>query len=211
MAEKDFFVHIDGNGNQIINWSLEQLAADPAPSVGRFFYNTTDGRFKWSDGTNTFAAATLADIAGIGKLVGAFNPAAGTVPTTGSGTAGAIEAGDYWHMSAAGTIVGIVGNDSLEIGDLLIALVDGASAPTDFLGLQVNINMPATVLTTEVVTLASLPANTLTAIPATLSQVRGVTIFNSAGDEIVLEMNSSYQVRSNQALSNLTFHVVGVQ
>jgi hypothetical protein len=60
-----------------------------------------------------------AKIAGLGTLKGSFDASIGTTfPSSGT-----TQAGDYWYVSVAGTIQGIV----LNIGDMVIANVDAAT------------------------------------------------------------------------------------
>lgn len=68
-------------------------------------------------------------IVGIGTLVGDYNASSNTLPTTGSGLSGAIDKGDYWHITHAGNIVGL---GSLAVGDVLFARVANASTFADF-------------------------------------------------------------------------------
>lgn len=66
---------------------------------------------------------------------GTFDASAG-VPTAPN-----IKAGCFWIANVAGTITGIGGgNDNIEVGDMVIALVDSASAAADFTVVQTNIN-----------------------------------------------------------------------
>ena len=65
---------------------------------------------------------------------GTFDASAG-VPT-----APTIKAGCFWIANVAGTITGIGGNDNIEVGDMVIALVDSASAAADFTAIQTNID-----------------------------------------------------------------------
>ena len=52
MATKNFFTDIDGNQNEIQNWSLQKLATDPVtPFEGQIWLNTTDKKYKFYDGT----------------------------------------------------------------------------------------------------------------------------------------------------------------
>lgn len=69
------------------------------------------------------AVKTYADslVAGLLDDRGSYNASVNTFPTTGgSGTAGAVLKGDFWYVSAAGTLGGVAVN----IGDSFRALVD---------------------------------------------------------------------------------------
>jgi hypothetical protein len=74
-------------------------------------------------------------IVGIGTFVGAHDASGGAVPTTGSGPSSAIEKGDYWRISVAGTISGL---GTLRAGDVIYAKSAGASAASDFFAVENN-------------------------------------------------------------------------
>lgn len=67
-------------------------------------------------------------IASLGELVGDHDASTG-LPTTGTGEGGAIDKGDYWHITTAGTIAGL---GDLAVGDVLFAKADNASVAADF-------------------------------------------------------------------------------
>lgn len=72
-------------------------------------------------------------IASLGNLEGGFAAgSASNFPISSGGT----KAGDYWYVTSAGTVQGVV----LNIGDLLIAAVDSASTtnPADWIFLESN-------------------------------------------------------------------------
>lgn len=71
-------------------------------------------------------------IAGIGILQGGWDASSGVFPTASGGTM----KGDYWYVTVAGTTYGLTFN----VGDVLIAAVNGASTtnPNDWLALEVN-------------------------------------------------------------------------
>lgn len=75
---------------------------------------------------------------------GTFNPSSGAWPTNangGSGVSGAIQAGDVWTSSGAGTLTGGI---TVEIGDVIRALVDLAgNTSTDWAVTQNNIGYTA--------------------------------------------------------------------
>ena len=71
-------------------------------------------------------------IAGIGILQGGWDASSGVFPSAPGGTM----AGDYWYVTVAGTTYGLTFN----VGDVLIAEINGASTtnPNDWLALEVN-------------------------------------------------------------------------
>lgn len=69
-----------------------------------------------------------------GGPAGPFNASAGLVPVAGSGTgaAGALLNGNFWRITAPGTIVGLLPREALEIGDIIVAAKNAATLVTDF-------------------------------------------------------------------------------
>lgn len=78
---------------------------------------------------------------------GDFDASGGYVPAIGTGVASAIMKGDYWRITVAGTITGVTPNASLQVGDVLYAKVDGASAGSQFFAVQGNLNAATTTVT----------------------------------------------------------------
>lgn len=65
---------------------------------------------------------------------GAWDLSGNLPPTgTGSGTAGANKAGDTWYVSVGGTVDIGSGDEFFPINTVIIAKIDGATDPTDFL------------------------------------------------------------------------------
>ena len=91
--------------------------------------------------TSTLATSTAiktyidANVGSLGNLEGAWSAASGSFPV-GSAPVAGTKAGDYWYVSAAGTVGGVAFN----IGDVIIAKVNGASTSlaTDWIQLEVN-------------------------------------------------------------------------
>ena len=61
-----------------------------------------------------------AAVASVFKFSGNWDASGGTFPTTGSGTAGAIDSGNLYKVSGAGTM----GGEPYSVGDYFVALVD---------------------------------------------------------------------------------------
>lgn len=71
MANRKFYVDIDLGGNKILQLVMEGLGTDPAAKVkGRIYYNTTDNKIKYYNGT---AWQTLADQAELAALATAMS------------------------------------------------------------------------------------------------------------------------------------------
>ena len=214
MASEKYYKNLDGQGNELQNWSLEKLAADPTGGglyQGREWYNTTDNTVKFYDGTSVQTVATLAELTKIGAFQGTHDASGGLVPVvTLDGSA--ISAGDYWRVSVAGTIVGIGGDDVLEVGDLVYANIDSAAVAADFTAVQANLNLSANISQVEEVVLAALPANTATAIPTTFTNVYSIEAYDSANEKIELCIagpTTAPTAESSAALTNVNFRVVG--
>jgi len=71
---------------------------------------------------------------GAGIFKGAHDASSGLPAGAG------VKAGNFWLITVAGTIAGIGGNDNLEVGDFLYALVDTPSLPADFSSIQANLD-----------------------------------------------------------------------
>jgi hypothetical protein len=107
-------------------------------------------------GTNLATAGAIktyidANIGGLGNLEGGWAANAGTFPVGSLPVAGT-KAGDYWYVTTAGTVNSVAFN----IGDVIIAKVNGASTTlaTDWIQLEVNRDQ-ATATVLGLVTLAT--------------------------------------------------------
>lgn len=147
------------------------------------------------------------EILGLGAFVDEFDPSLG-LPTSGSGSAGAIDAGDWWHISTDGTLLG----EPVHKGDRLQALVDNPDTAdntgtnTDWKVLhsyhEADSRFPITNL--------ELTADT----PETVNHGLGykfvhVTVADAAGDAVDVQVN--YVDENNLTLTaNTTVTVSGV-
>ena len=210
----DFYSAINAHKNEIQDIKWEVLATDPTGGdlyEARFWYNSTDKRFRFYDGTSVLSAATLTDLASIGAFQGVHDASGGAVPATRT-NGDPIVAGDFWRISVAGTIAGIGGDDALEVGDLIFANISGTPAAADWTGVQVNLDLPATLAQVEEVTLATLTANTATAVPTTFTNAYSVQVFDSSDNEIILDIagpSTARTVEASEALSNIKIVIVG--
>lgn len=76
-------------------------------------------------------------IISIGQLVGDFDASSGLFPTTGTGLSSAIDKGDYWHITVAGTLPsGLTPTQAVVAGDVLVARIAGATVGADFYIIQ---------------------------------------------------------------------------
>lgn len=82
-------------------------------------------------------------ISGGGSFIGDFDASAGLLPTTGSGTAGAIKKGDFWRISTGGTIIGLLPVAALTPGDVIYSKADDAAVVADFFSVEGNQDVSA--------------------------------------------------------------------
>jgi len=75
------------------------------------------------------------NVGNLGNLEGAWDASGGSFPVGTSPVAGT-KAGDYWYVSVAGTVGGVAFN----VGDVIVAKVNGAStsSASDWIQLEVN-------------------------------------------------------------------------
>lgn len=214
MAITQYYKTLNGNQNELVNWSGEKLAADPTGGdlyTGRMWYNTVSKKFKFYDGTAVQTIPTLEDLTAIGNFQGVHDASGGLVPSTvvdGS----SIVAGDYWRVSVAGTITGIGGDDVLEVGDLIYAIADGATLAAQFTAVQTNLALSGNLAQVEEVAIANLAANTATAVPTTFTDVYSMEVYNSANEKIELSEagpSTAPTVEASEALVAITIRVVG--
>ena len=68
-------------------------------------------------------------ITSLGEFAGDHDASSGNLPATGTGIAGAIDKGDYWYITIAGTIAGL---GTLAVGDVLFSRISGANEASEF-------------------------------------------------------------------------------
>lgn len=137
MAEFDILSHLNGNQNELRNFTWEKLATDPgSPFAGQIWENTTDGRIKWYDGSTVRVFAHVDDIPTGGlDFQGAYDANTNT-PDLESPAPGAVKKGYYYKVSVAGTFF----TEPLQVNDSLFAKVDDPSALTDWCIIQGNLD-----------------------------------------------------------------------
>lgn len=161
MATKHIYVHQDHHAQEIQNVSLEKLTTVAIAALaganlfdGRIVYDTDKNQIVTYNGVAWQAIANSSDLNKFGAQIGSVNAAAGlpdgvTAGQIGSGvdeldvpltTIASIQTGDTWIVTTAGVIAGIAGNDTLDVGDLLMATADGAAVAADWVGIQMNVN-----------------------------------------------------------------------
>lgn len=134
-----FINNINLNTNEIQNAKFHILASDPvAPVEGLYWWNTTDKRIKYYDGTVVRVVAVLDDLTGGLTYKGTLD--ASTNPNYPAGVVG-----DLYVFSAPGKIGGASGED-VEAGDMIICNTDNAGGTEAAVGGSwdtINKNIPA--------------------------------------------------------------------
>lgn len=185
------------NGNEAQQVSMEKVATDPAtPTDGQEWLNTTSKKRKFYDGTATQIYASesyvTTEINKLERIQGSYDASTGLLPTAANKIAGdltTVVAGDYWIVSVAGTIAGIGGDDVLAVGDKLQYVGGGAATAANWVGIQTNLN-DANIgnVKKERQTVNLVAGTPLTVTAASISDIHSVQVYNSAGDEIILDV-----------------------
>jgi hypothetical protein len=112
--------------------------ANPTLAAGKPGFETDTGKLKIGDGTTAWTSLPYTSSS---HFRGAYNASGNTYPAAGagSGTAGAIQAGDEWYVSVSGQITARTGSMIVEVGTILKALtnVPGQTA-TNWAVIQVS-------------------------------------------------------------------------
>lgn len=216
---KNFYVDLNLNQQELQNAAIHNLAAAPAtPVAGQLYFDTATSRLSIWDGAAWCEVACLQDINDIGALIGGHDASGGLLPSS-TGPGGDISQGDCWYVTVAGTLPAgtiptLTPTNSVEVGDKIIATVDGAAAPGDFLVLQANLTLPANLGACESqgpISLTSGVASTITA--TTLSSVCTITVYDSTGQEIEVCVErtgaTTFDLTSNVALAGLEVFLQG--
>jgi hypothetical protein len=214
------------NSNEIQDVSIEKLSAHPTGGGlynGRIWELTTDNKVYYYNGTAIVPLASESFVTSainqLGQIQGGFSAVAGLLPTAANKTQGdltTIKKGDFWIVTAAGTIAGIAGADELSIGDVIQFYGSTPSTAADWLGIQRNINDSAVVgnVTAEKQTV-NLVANTpLNVNAATIANIHSIQVYNSAGDLILLDIqklggNNQRTLTSKKALTGVVVEMTG--
>lgn len=225
MAQK-VYTDFDMNEREIRNVSVEKLGAHPSGGglfQGRIWELTTDGKVYYYDGTAIRAVASEAYVTSainqLGQIQGGFSAVAGLLPTAADKTQGdltTIKKGDFWVITAAGTIAGIGGSDILAIGDLLQFFGSNPATPADWIGIQRNLDDAAIGDVRGEKQTVSLVANTpLNVNASTISNIHSIQVYNSAGDLLILDIqklggNNQRTLTSKKALTNVVVEMTGI-
>jgi len=220
---KKFQVDINLDQNELKNVVLDSIAGDAVtPIQGQTWYNNLVNKIKYYTGAATKIVATedfvTSAINALGQIQGTFSALAGLLPVVADKTQGdltAIKKGDYWVISVAGTIAGIGGADELSVGDIIQFFGANPATAADWLGIQRNLNDAISGNAKTERQTVSLVANTpLNVNAATLTDIYSVQIYNSAGAEIVVDIEklgglNQVTLTSKKALANIKVDLVG--
>lgn len=222
MAQK-FHVDIDLDQNELKNATLDKVAADPGtPVQGQIWFNTTSNKAKYYDGTTVYVIASEAYVINainqLGQCQGIFSAVPGLLPTASDKTQGdltTIKKGDYWVISAAGTIAGIGGADELSVGDLIQFFGTTPATAADWIGIQRNLNDALVGNVVGEKQTVSLVANTpLNVNAATIVNIHSIQVYDSAGDLIIVDIqklggNNQRTLTAKKALTNIVVEMTG--
>jgi hypothetical protein len=223
MAQKLFQVDINLDGNELKNVVVDKVVSDPiSPVAGQLWYNTTVNKLKYFDGTSVRIIASedyvTTAINQLGQIQGGFSAVAGLLPTAGDKTQGdltQIKKGDYWVITAAGTIAGIEGSDVLSVGDIIQFYGSNPATAADWLGIQRNLDDTLVGNAKTERQTVNLVANTpLNVNAATLSDIFSVQTYNSAGEEIIVSISklgpaNQVTLESKKSLTGVAVDLIG--
>lgn len=202
--------HQDGGElSRLENFIFTTLAADPNPATypeGSPWFNTTDGKWKYVEAGAVKEFANTGSIVTTGRYRGAYDASGNVVPTTADGSNHVgedMKAGDYFRVSVAGAISGLIGEDALEAGDLVIADIDDADAAAEFFGMQANkpefVNQSGVDQVTNVVVVADV-WNDVTPAALDGGKISDFEIIDPATNDV---LTNAYQTRLDQTVPKL--------
>jgi len=223
---QNFYTDIQLNGLELQGVSLEKLALDPTGIglyAGRIWYNTVSNKIKRYDGT---AIQILADesyvttsINQLGQIQGGFSAVAGLLPTAANKTQGdltTIKKGDYWVITAAGTIAGITGlTGVLNVGDLIQFYGSTPATASDWIGIQRNLNDALVGNSKTERQTVNLVANTPLAVnAATITDIMSIQTYDSLGSLIVVQIEklggaNQRTLTSKKSLTGVVVELIG--
>lgn len=216
MANKPIYTNLDFKQiAALVQAMFEKLAADPASPVdAQEWYDSVNHlrKVQANGQTETYAFQSwvLQQINSLGQLQTGFSAAGGSLPVPAdkvNGDLAAIQTGDSWIITAAGTITGIQGSDELSSGDKLQFLSGDPTVAANWVGIQRNLD---DALLGNVVTdrqTDNLVANTgLTVSSSIVSDIHSVQIYDSAGKsiEVCVEKTANPNQRVLTSVANLT-------
>lgn len=217
---------LDLNGNEIRSVSIEKLGAHPSGAglyEGRVWELTTTKKIYYYDGTAIQTVSSEAYVTSavnqLGQIQGGFSAVAGALPTAANKTQGdltTIKKGDFWVITAAGTIAGITGlTGVLNIGDLIQFYGSNPATAADWLGIQRNLNDALVGDSKSERQTVNLVANTpLNVNAATIADIHSINVYDSAGNLILLDVQklggaNQRTLTSKKSLTGVVVELIG--
>lgn len=116
--------------NELQNTVIDTVSTDPIGTKGRIIFNSTSNTLKYFNGTIWVSLGLQ-----VSQFKGSYDASTNGVLPGNNFTL----AGDFWIVITPGTQTGIIGNDFLEVGDLLYANVNSADqTPGNYFSIQTN-------------------------------------------------------------------------
>jgi len=233
MATKNLYVHLDGHGQELKNFSLEkfttaELAALSGTALfdGRFAYDTTKNQIVHYDGSAWRTISNSSDSNKFGSLIGSLDASGGlpdgtTAGQVGSGvdelgapltTSASLQKGDFWIISVNGTIAGITGHDELSVGDILMCTVDGSTTASEWAGIQMNLQDPPVGTIFDATKTAALIAATplsfaaemAATTPLAMATIKSVQVIDNAnGEDITSGLRIDWAAKEIESNSSI--------
>ena len=193
---------IDTATNTLSNLGVGNLASGTLITDLTAFVGSTHTSWPSALAIKNYIAAT---VSGASLDAGSWDASGSTLPTVGTGTSGAIQKSNFWHVSVAGTIPGLSPSTNLQVGDLLYASSAGATTASQFFAIQGNLAAATATVLGLVMTCtaaeAELKASTKTVTAAVLTAFARQRTITVTTDGIT----SAYMITHNlgKTLSNL--------
>ena len=211
---------LDGQGLSIKNFKLGVGSA--APTAANTI-QARNGTVEFHNGTKAVVMATLDDVTSATSFRGGFSATAGSLPTAATvtrNTGTALVPGQFVLVTGKGTIAGIGGADSLEVGDMLWLLDTDAALAASWYGISRGLDLTPFLITGSV-TAASVTTGAAQRIapPAAIKTVIDYSMLvgtevvpNGALNETLVKTgtNNGISVTTAIAISNLEVTYTGL-
>jgi len=126
--------------NSPTNTTLTGTELEGVPYTGDYVngdlaFVTSQGIYYVYDGTSWLEFFNASSVVESPIYVGNYDASTGVIPT------GGLRPGDFWYVSVAGTLPGLLPEEQLEVGDVIFQKTGIPSSPNDFFAVQKNINI----------------------------------------------------------------------
>lgn len=212
---KQTYVHRDFNKQELQNFAIQQLAADPTGVdlyEGRIWQNTTDNKIKkyLNGAVETFACESwvIEEINKLGQAQQSKSAAPGLLPVPAdkvNGDLTTIVPGDWWAISAAGTITGIQGDDVLAVGDKIQFLGGDPTVASNWLGIQRNVDdLLLGFVKTDRQTVNLVASVPLTVASSVLTDIHSIQVYDTTGELIEVCISKTINLNERVLTSNVS-------